>query len=117
MRRPEVSIPQLRKAFSINEMDEEIEEQAEITLKYSGYITKQQQAIERFQKIEEVRLPESVDYSKIEGLSREAREKLARVAPRTLGQASRISGVTPADISVLMVFIEQRRGVQNGKNS
>ncbi|NLY11855.1 MAG: tRNA uridine-5-carboxymethylaminomethyl(34) synthesis enzyme MnmG [Firmicutes bacterium] len=117
LRRPEVSIPQLRKAFSINEMDEEIEEQAEITLKYSGYIAKQQQAIERFQKIEEVRLPESVDYSKIEGLSREAREKLARVAPRTLGQASRISGVTPADISVLMVFIEQRRGVQNGKNS
>jgi tRNA uridine 5-carboxymethylaminomethyl modification enzyme len=81
--------------------------QAEVEIKYSGYVQRQLQAVERFRKMEEVRIPEGLDYSSIKGLSREVREKLIRMRPRSLGQASRISGVTPAAISLLSVYLKR----------
>ncbi len=81
----------------------------EVEIKYEGYITKQLKQIERFKKLENRALPEDMDYENIEGLRIEARQKLSRVRPVNMGQASRISGVSPADINVLMVFLEKRR--------
>ncbi|TCS95487.1 tRNA uridine-5-carboxymethylaminomethyl(34) synthesis enzyme MnmG [Hazenella coriacea] len=85
----------------------DVAEQVEIQLKYEGYISKSLQQVEKMRRMEEKRIPEWVDYSKISGISSEAREKLEYVRPLSLGQASRISGVNPADISILMVYIEQ----------
>jgi tRNA uridine 5-carboxymethylaminomethyl modification enzyme len=85
----------------------EVAEQIEIQVKYSGYIEKQLQQIERHRKLEDKLLPPALDYTKLTGLSREAKEKLEKVRPRTLGQAGRISGITPADIAVLLIHLEQ----------
>ncbi len=90
-------------------MSREVAEQVEIQLKYEGYIVKQQQQIDRYRKMENKLLPDDGSYSKLEALSREAAEKLFKIRPRSLGQASRISGVSPADIAVLLVWLEQRR--------
>lgn len=94
------------------ELPEAVREQAEIKLKYEGYIEKQLVQINQFKRMEGKILPESLDYSKIYGLRIEARQKLAKIKPRSLGQASRISGVSPADISVLVIWIEanEKRG-------
>ncbi len=83
--------------------------QAEISIKYEGYIEKQLSKVREFKRLENRRLPQDLDYSKMEGLRLEARQKLATVRPVSIGQASRISGVSPADISVLMLELEQRR--------
>ncbi|PKN06427.1 MAG: tRNA uridine-5-carboxymethylaminomethyl(34) synthesis enzyme MnmG, partial [Deltaproteobacteria bacterium HGW-Deltaproteobacteria-7] len=80
----------------------------EVQIKYEGYIVKQQQQIDRFKKLEHRRLPDDIDYVKIEGLRIEARQKLSAVRPLSLGQASRISGVSPADISVLLIHLERK---------
>ncbi|BCU83411.1 tRNA uridine 5-carboxymethylaminomethyl modification enzyme MnmG [Polycladomyces abyssicola] len=85
----------------------EVAEQVEIQLKYEGYIKKSLQQVEKMKKMENKRIPDWVDYDQIQGISSEAREKLKKVRPLSLGQASRISGVNPADISILMVHIEQ----------
>ena len=85
-------------------------EQVEIQLKYAGYIARQQKQVEEFQKAEARRLPENMDYAAIPALKQEAREKLSRIRPVSIGQASRISGVSPADVAVLMVWLEQNRG-------
>lgn len=94
------------------ELPEAVREQAEIKLKYEGYIEKQLVQINQFKRMEGKILPESLDYSKIYGLRIEARQKLAKIKPRSLGQASRISGVSPADISVLVIWLEanEKRG-------
>lgn len=89
----------------ISSADPEAREQTEIMVKYEGYILKEKELAEKMVRLDDVKLPESFDYQKITGLSAEAREKLSRNKPRSLGQASRISGVTPADISILMVYI------------
>ena len=83
--------------------------QVEISLKYEGYIKRQLKQIEEFARMEERKLPRNLDYSQITGLRLEAREKLAQIRPENFGQASRISGVSPADISVLMIYMENRR--------
>jgi len=83
-------------------------EQAEIEIKYAGYIEKQRLEIERFEKLESKRLPDGIDYAALDGLRLEARQKLARIQPVSLGQAARISGVSPADISVLMIYLKQK---------
>ena len=85
-----------------------VRESAEVYTKYEGYLKKNRQQIERAKKLEDRLLPEDADYSKVEGLRLEAREKLNKVRPRSIGQASRISGVNPADISVLMVWMALR---------
>lgn len=89
-------------------------QEAEIETKYAGYIDKQRVEIEKFAKMEERLLPLNIQYDEVLGLSTEGRQRLKEVYPVNLGQASRITGVTPADISVLMVYLEQRRrGVKN----
>ncbi|MCA0958660.1 tRNA uridine-5-carboxymethylaminomethyl(34) synthesis enzyme MnmG [Muricauda ruestringensis] len=88
-----------------NELDTEVLEQAEIQVKYSGYIEKEKTNADKLQRLENVRIPDNFDYSKLKSLSYEAREKLENVRPVTISQASRISGVSPADISVLLVFL------------
>ena len=80
-------------------------EEVEILVKYEGYIARQMKQVEQFKKLEAKKLPEDIDYTKILGLRLEAQEKLERIRPLNLGQAGRISGVNPADISVLMVWL------------
>lgn len=84
-------------------------EEVEILVKYEGYIARQQKQVEQFKKLEERRLPQEIDYEKIDGLRIEAKQKLVKMRPASIGQAGRISGVSPADISVLLVYLEQNR--------
>jgi tRNA uridine 5-carboxymethylaminomethyl modification enzyme len=110
LRRPEVSVSDIS-IFSeeLNGFEPDIALQAEVEVKYAGYIDRQTEMVERFKKIENVKVPEDVDYSDIKGLSREVCEKLTRIKPRSLGQASRISGITPAAISLLSVYLRKRK--------
>ena len=109
LRRKEVTYSKLKQAFDLPELAPQVAEQAEIFAKYEGYITKQRQEVERFMKLENKRLPDDIDYRAIKELSSEAAEKLDKVRPANIGQASRISGVSPADISVLMIALELKR--------
>lgn len=109
LRRKEVTYSKLQQAFDLPELAPQVAEQAEIFAKYEGYITKQRQEVERFMKLENKRLPDGIDYREIKELSSEAAEKLDKVRPANIGQASRISGVSPADISVLMIALELKR--------
>lgn len=90
-------------------MPRDIIKTAEATVKYEGYLSKSMAQIERARKLEEKKLPPDINYSEIAGLRLEAREKLERVRPITLGQAGRISGVNPADVTVLMVWLATRK--------
>jgi len=110
IRRPEISLKHLIKLLpELDSIDMEVLEEAEIEAKYSGYIEKQWADIEKFSKLEERILPDNISYQEIRGLSTEGRQRLMEVNPLNLGQASRITGVSPADISVLLVSLEQRR--------
>ncbi len=109
LRRKEVSYAKLQQAFDLPVLAPQVAEQTEIFAKYEGYITKQRQEVERFMKLENKRLPDDIDYRAIKELSSEAAEKLDKVRPTNIGQASRISGVSPADISVLMIALELKR--------
>ena len=109
LRRKEVTYSKLQQAFDLPELAPQVAEQAEIFAKYEGYITKQRQEVERFMKLENKRLSDDIDYRAIKELSSEAAEKLDKVRPANIGQASRISGVSPADISVLMIALELKR--------
>lgn len=90
-------------------LEEQTAQQVEIALKYKGYIDKQRQQVERFQKLERRLLPEDLDYAQVRGLSTEAAQKLARLRPRSIGQASRITGVSPADIGVLFIHLQKNQ--------
>ncbi len=83
----------------------EIIEQAEITIKYEGYITREREMADKMNRLEDIKLNDSFNYAALNSLSMEARDKLSKIKPLTLGQASRISGVSPSDISVLMVHL------------
>jgi tRNA uridine 5-carboxymethylaminomethyl modification enzyme len=110
LRRPEISLGQLRGLVpNVPNFSPDIDAQAEIQIKYQGYVTRQTEMVQRFQKMEELKLPSNIDYSEIQGLSREVREKLMQIRPRSLGQASRIAGITPAAISLLSVYLKKRR--------
>ncbi|MBQ1372365.1 MAG: tRNA uridine-5-carboxymethylaminomethyl(34) synthesis enzyme MnmG, partial [Oscillospiraceae bacterium] len=89
-----------------------VREQVEIQLKYAGYIARQERQVEEFRRAESRKLPEHIDYDAIPALKVEAREKLSRIRPVSIGQASRISGVSPADIAVLLVYLEQNKNRQ-----
>lgn len=91
------------------DLPEDVMEQAELRIKYDGYIKIQSEQVEAMRKLEAKLLPDDVDYSDIRGLRLEAREKLNKVRPRSIGQASRISGVNPADVSVLLIWLEQHK--------
>ena len=85
----------------------DVYEQVEILIKYDGYLKRQEFQVEQSSKLEKFKIPSDIDYSKIEHISTETREKLAKIRPTTLAQATRIGGVKPADISVLMVMLER----------
>ena len=96
------------------ELSRQEKEEVEIQIKYEGYIKLQEAQVEKFKKLEMKLLPESIDYETLKGISLEGRQKLNRFKPRSIGQASRISGVSPADVSVLLVYLQQRK--EEGKN-
>jgi tRNA uridine 5-carboxymethylaminomethyl modification enzyme len=109
LRRPEIHFKHLFDFDrSLESLPESIQEQVEIQVKYDGYIKRQMDQIERFKRLEEVSFPEGFDFSSVIGLSTEVMEKLGKIKPYSLGQASRISGVTPAAISILMVNLKKQ---------
>ncbi len=108
LRRPEVSYVELLNLDGgMGEADPEVIRQVEIQVKYQGYIDRQLQEVEKFKRLEAKWIPEEIDYSAIPGLSNEIKEKLSRIRPTSIGQASRISGVTPAALSILLVYLHR----------
>ena len=106
LKRPELSYEAMKEIDKTRtENDNNVLEQVEIEIKYEGYIKRQLIIIEQVRKLENKLLPNDIDYSNIDGLRLEAREKLNKVRPESIGQASRISGVSPADISVLVIYL------------
>lgn len=109
--RPKITMEHMLKLDSVaafvkeNNLDREVLEQTEVQVKYSGYITKEKNNADKLHRLEDVKIPDGFDYSKLKSLSYEAREKLTAIRPVTIAQASRISGVSPSDISVLLVFM------------
>ncbi|UOB19327.1 tRNA uridine-5-carboxymethylaminomethyl(34) synthesis enzyme MnmG [Abyssalbus ytuae] len=109
--RPNVTLDHMRTFNGVNEyilensLDDEILEQTEIEIKYSGYIEKEKNNADKLNRLEDIKIPNNFDYNKIKSLSFEAREKLKKIKPTTLSQASRISGVSPSDISVMLIFM------------
>jgi tRNA uridine 5-carboxymethylaminomethyl modification enzyme len=92
--------------FELN-ISKDVYEQVEVLIKYDGYIKRQQEQVDNAGKLEKFRIPDNIDYSKIEHISSETKEKLEKIKPKTLAQASRIGGVKPADISILMVMLDR----------
>ncbi|CAM3806914.1 tRNA uridine-5-carboxymethylaminomethyl(34) synthesis enzyme MnmG [Alkalicoccus chagannorensis] len=110
LKRPEITYADVEKLTPApGELDEDVKEQVEIHIKYQGYIAKQLEQVEKLKNMENKKLPEDLDYHAISGLAIEAREKLSEVRPLSVAQASRVSGVNPADVSVLLVYMEQGR--------
>ena len=109
LRRPELTIQDFIEQGWLKTSGIEILEQLEIQAKYEGYINKQKEQVLRFERMESKRIPADIDYHGVYSLSNEARQKLKEIRPQSLGHASRISGVTPADINILLIFLEKRR--------
>lgn len=109
LKRKEIIYDDLKHIVELPEISEDVKKQVEITLVYEGYIKKQLEQVERMEKLEEKLLPEDINYDEVSSLRDEAREKLNAIRPISIGQASRISGVSPADLSVLLVYLEQYR--------
>lgn len=118
LKRPEITYNSLNGIDeAMPELDRETAEEIEIVIKYEGYIKRQLQQAEQFKKLENKKVPQGIDFTTIKGLSLEARQKLNNINPANLGQASRISGVSPADVSVLMIYIEQKRRERKGEQA
>ena len=110
LKRPEMNYKMIAKLMPSDiELDEDVKEQVEIQVKYEGYIEKSLQQVDKLKKMENKKIPDDIDYHAISGIATEARGKLSEVRPLSIAQASRISGVNPADISILLVYIEQGR--------
>jgi tRNA uridine 5-carboxymethylaminomethyl modification enzyme len=92
-----------------HDLEPEVASEVETAVKYEGYVSRQRNEVERLRRLEEREIPLCVDYAAVRGLRAETREKLEKVRPRTIGQASRVAGVTSSDISVLLVHLEARR--------
>jgi len=117
LRRPEVSYEQLSLLAPAPEpLTEDMQEQVEIQVKYAGYIEKQLAQVERLKRMEKKKIPDDIRYEEIHGLASEAKQKLEKIRPISIGQASRISGVTPADISILLVHMEHYNRVKAARN-
>jgi tRNA uridine 5-carboxymethylaminomethyl modification enzyme len=104
LRRPEIRYSDLNDKISLSE---EVVQQVEIALKYAGYIARQETEVSKFKEMEHKQIPAEFDYAVVPSLRAEARQKLSRIRPATVGQASRISGVSPADISILLVWLKR----------
>ena len=117
VRRPELNYDKLAELDpNRKKLPEDVKEQVNIEIKYEGYIKRQMQQVAQFKKLEGRHLPDDFDYGTVKSLRREAVQKLNQIQPATVGQASRISGVSPADISVLLVHLEQMKGrKENGE--
>jgi tRNA uridine 5-carboxymethylaminomethyl modification enzyme len=116
LRRPEIALSDLEQWVpGLGEIDPELRCQVETEIKYQGYVGKQLQEVEKMQRLELTVIPPGVVYSDIKGLSAEGGEKLNKQQPQTLGQASRISGVSPADVALLSLFLKQKRGKLNAR--
>ena len=115
MRRPEADYARLQPVFGFPEISKEARQQIDIAITYDGYIKKQQEQVNHMERLENKLLSEDIDYRSITSLRDEAREKLSAIRPRSVGQASRISGVSPADISVLLIYLEQQHRMQEEK--
>ena len=100
-----VLFDKVKEYISVNELDEETVEQAEIQVKYNGYIEKERNNADKLKRLEDVKIPDNYDFDKIKSLSYEAREKFKKIRPVTVSQASRISGVNPSDISILLIYM------------
>lgn len=110
LKRPQVTYEGMRRLDPKRpELPDDVCEQVEISIKYEGYINRQIRQAEQFKRLESKKLPDGIDYSSIDGLRIEARQKLDKIRPKSLGQASRISGVNPADIAVLMVYLKNEK--------
>ena len=110
MKRPQLGYDILEEIDTTRpKLDRNIFEQVEVEVKYEGYIQKQLKQVEQVRKLEDKKLPKDFDYKEIKGLRLEAQEKLNKIKPHNIGQASRISGVSPADISVLLIWMAQKR--------
>src|SRR5699024_11161218 len=108
LKRPEISYETIEKITQdVQDLPEDVKEQVEIQLKYEGYIKKASDQVQRMLNMENKKIPENIDYDAISGLAGEAKEKLKNIQPLSIGQASRISGVNPADVSILLIYIEQ----------
>ncbi len=107
LRRPEMTYEALRGILPEGRLDGDDAEEVETSVKYQGYVDRQQRAVEKMLRLENMRIPEGFDYGRLKGMLSESREKLARVRPATIGQASRISGVTPADLQHLALYINE----------
>lgn len=107
LKRKDVSYDNLQIIFDLPQAADEIKKQIEINASYEGYINKQKEQVERMEKLENKLIPADINYADVSNLRDEAREKLAKIKPLSLGQAGRISGVSPADISILMIYLEQ----------
>lgn len=115
LKRPDINYDKLKEIFGLPEINEEAKQQVEISITYEGYIKKQMEQVEKMKKLEEKLIPDSIDYALVANLRDEAREKLAEIRPISIGQAARISGVSPADISVLMIYLEQQKRIEETK--
>ena len=113
LKRPEMTYRKMMEMLGCPAFDEEAVEEMEITVKYEGYIARQEAAVRKAARMENEKLPLDMDYLSLDGISTEARQKMDKIRPLSLGQAARIPGVSPADISVLMVYVKQRKG-KNG---
>ncbi|MEI3611108.1 tRNA uridine-5-carboxymethylaminomethyl(34) synthesis enzyme MnmG [Pseudogracilibacillus sp. SO30301A] len=107
LKRPEITYAVIEKINGVQNLPNDVKEQVEIQIKYEGYIKKANEQVKRMLKMEDKKIPEHIDYDAIHSLAGEAREKLKKIRPISIGQASRISGVNPADISILLIYIEQ----------
>jgi tRNA uridine 5-carboxymethylaminomethyl modification enzyme len=100
-----IKIEKVAEYIANNDVDQEILEQAEIQVKYSGYIDKERNNANKLTRLEDVKIPDNFDYTQIKSMSIEARQKMTKIRPATIAQASRISGVSPSDVSVLLVYL------------
>jgi tRNA uridine 5-carboxymethylaminomethyl modification enzyme len=125
LKRPEISLSDLlsikavqgEEIFNALRKEQTSFDRVEIETKYEGYIKRQDEQIRIFERSESVHIPSDLDYATVKSLSREGREKLSRVRPISIGQASRISGVTPADLSVLLIALKAYESTSNGTSN
>lgn len=110
LRRPEITYEKMEKYLGCPHFAQDAAEEMEIMIKYEGYIARQEKAIEKAARMENEKIPAGIDFLHMEGITMEARQKLDKIRPMSLGQAARISGVSPADMTVLMVFLKQHKG-------
>ncbi|HQP91604.1 MAG TPA: tRNA uridine-5-carboxymethylaminomethyl(34) synthesis enzyme MnmG, partial [Candidatus Omnitrophota bacterium] len=122
LKRPQINLKDLAVLDIVKEgtglFNEDVAQQVEIEVKYAGFIQRQKDEVERFKKIERIKIPKGLEFRKIKGLSKEIVEKLEKLTPHSLGQAARISGVTPAAVSLLIVYLDKLKKEKgtDGKN-